>query len=108
MKLKPFDLEAAKAGKPIVKDSGTPVRFIGTMLDGRIVYERDGHLYHTPESTLRMAPEERTVWVVLTPAGGGHWLTTEESAEECAKLMRRVHKIEAEVRPIKQTITWEN
>jgi hypothetical protein len=63
--MKPFDLEAAKRGEPVQLSSGSPVRFIGVMSDGRVVVEwSDKQLGHLPASNLRMAPVPRTIYVV--------------------------------------------
>ena len=61
--MKPFDLERAKAGEPIVTSDGTPQRFIGVRSDSSIVTELDdGALgLYTPHH-LRMAEPERPQW----------------------------------------------
>lgn len=76
--MKPFDLEAAKRGEPIVTLDGSPVKFIAhvpeaniysrlvVMLNGGIEsYCVDGSYRPSCKSTcdLFMAPRKRTVWI---------------------------------------------
>jgi len=64
LKLKPFDLEKAKAGKPFVQFYNgilfeNNFRFIGTTTRGDIVYEYgvNGNIAFRPPTSLRMLPE---------------------------------------------------
>lgn len=80
--MKPFDLEAAKRGEPIVTRGGEAAKFIAhvpdadigfrvvVMLDGVIeCYCDDGSYGLSSKSTcdLFMAPRKRTVWVNVYP-----------------------------------------
>jgi hypothetical protein len=74
MNRKPFDLERAKAGDPVVTVYGKPFRFAGFNPDAdpqeRIVGWTDyGHgvwgVSSLREIELFMAPKKRTVWVRL-------------------------------------------
>jgi len=71
--LKPFDLEKAKAGKPIQTLLGIPVKFLGVLSNGRIAVEigEDEKAHATdffPES-LRMRPEVKKFKGVLYAQG---------------------------------------
>jgi len=76
--MKPFDLEAAKAGEPIICRDGTPAKFIAHVPEVRaefrvialvnksirIYYETGIHPSAShPHYDLVMAPTKRTVWV---------------------------------------------
>lgn len=84
---KPFDLEAAKAGKPVCTKWGLPVRIvcwdlkakgsdllnqiIGLVDIGgseRILFYGDNGQHPNPEYDLRMAPEVLTQWVNVLEA----------------------------------------
>lgn len=85
--LKPFDLEAAKAGAPIITRSGEPVKFVGHVPEADLEYRvvvmhmstfdvvthcEDGRLYAMNEELdedLFMAPVKRTAYVVLWDDG---------------------------------------
>jgi hypothetical protein len=67
-KMKPFDLEAAKRGEPILYASMdcrtfAPAHFIGVTEDGVPVIQWAKHIFAQSESELRMAPKKRTVYV---------------------------------------------
>lgn len=77
-KLKPFDLEAAKAGKPFTHEedvpptSGSSRRFLGVRQSGDIAYElitKGGHgnpvMLSAPASDLRMLPEVKKHRIIL-------------------------------------------
>ena len=103
--MKPFDLEAAKRGEPLVTRDGRKARFIGHVpeaLSGfRVVvflegdgeasdYLESGAYYEDDpsEHDLFMAPKKRTVWVniyELSPSGSVNGMVhpTRESAD-CA------------------------
>lgn len=81
--MKPFDLEAAKRGEPIVTRDGRPVKFIAhvpeandgarvvVMFDGEIESHWEDGSYYTKSAASRndlfMAPRKRTVWVNVYP-----------------------------------------
>jgi hypothetical protein len=77
--MKPFDLEAAKRGEPIVTRGGVERFFIGTNQRGEIFVEdisgkhyvmfKDGMTHTGKPNTLDlfMAPKKRTVWVNVYP-----------------------------------------
>lgn len=98
--MKPFDLEAAKAGAPLVTRDGRPAKFIAhveeahpcqrllVLIDGVVRMEFDngkylglGGLDGESDSDLFMAPVKRTVWVNLYGYGGATWHDTEERAD---------------------------
>lgn len=91
--MKPFDLEAAKRGDPIVCRDGTPVKFIAHVpeahKDARVLYlfnewvyvaNESGTFQNQAERSLFMAPKKRTVWVNLFPSGNDCHYETEEDA----------------------------
>ena len=99
--MKPFDLEAAKAGAPIVTRDGRPAKFIAHVAEAqpsqRLVVLIDGGVYTKPESggyskspahlspnDLFMAPVKRTVWVNVYGYGGATWRNTEKGADDDA------------------------
>jgi hypothetical protein len=77
----PFDLEAAKAGKPVCTKWGLPVRIVcwdvNTDMDNKLIglitvggrecdplrFTEAGVCYYNREYDLRMAPEVLTYWV---------------------------------------------
>ena len=78
--MKPFDLEAAKAGAPIVTRDGRPAKFIAhaaeahpsqrllVLIDGGVHLKFESGRYsnspaHVSHNELFMAPVKRTVWV---------------------------------------------
>lgn len=69
--MKPFDLEAAKAGAPIqvlCDDKWTDAHFVGIGKHGHVVAQGDfrcGEFSTWTPSHLRMAPVKRTVYVNL-------------------------------------------
>jgi len=105
--MKPFALEAAKRGEPIVCRDGTPAKFIAYVPEARPAYRvvvlvddlvaakcADGR--HWPDSDsnndIFMAPKKRTVWVVLYPGcgprGAALYFNTQEEAEAQVVLSR--------------------
>lgn len=75
--MKPFDLEAAKRGDPIVADVDQKILFIGLDSSGNVVAEdSDGWLVKYRPQNLFMAPKKRTVWVNLY-----QYFDTEEDAD---------------------------
>ena len=98
--MKPFNLEAAKAGAPMVTRDGQPVKFIAhveeahptqrlLVLFGEDVYmtfEDGRRLGSGAESgfDLFMATVKRTVWVNVYEYGAATWYDTEERADTWA------------------------
>lgn len=81
--MKPFDLEAAKRGDPIITRDGREVKFIAYVPEAKksdqvIVWDHrditchydDGRFsrYDTSDRDLYMAPKKRTVWVNFYPS----------------------------------------
>lgn len=81
--MKPFDLEAAKRGEPIVAQAGFRRIFVGVDSAGYVVAEDEiGHLHrHSPENIF-MAPKKRTVWVNLYFDGEAFYHYTKEEADD--------------------------
>ena len=100
--MKPFDLEAAKAGAPLVTRDGRPAKFIAHVAEAqpsqRLVVLIDGAV-HTKfengkyagspdivsDNDLFMAPVKRTVWVNVYGCGGATWYDTETDADDCTR-----------------------
>ena len=99
--MKPFDLEAAKAGAPIVTRDGRPARFIAHVGEAqpsqRLVVLIDGGVYTKFEdgsylgrpgrggetgNDLFMAPTKRAVWVNLYKQRTAVWHDTEKDADD--------------------------
>lgn len=100
--MKPFNLEAAKAGAPIVTRDGRPAKFIAheaeahpsqrllVLIDGDVIVRFDnGMNARSPavasDYDLFMAPVKRTVWVNLYEYHTAVWHDTEERADDCAR-----------------------
>lgn len=95
--MKPFNLERALAGDPVVTrggwkalkilDSGLDIhmRYIALFEDGSTeTYDEHGRYFGTDEEAyidLFMAPKKRKVWVNFYAAGGADWFETEELAK---------------------------
>lgn len=111
--MKPFDLEAAKAGAPIVTRDGRPAEFIAhveeahpgqrlvVLLDGDVRLKFENGKYasspaHVSDHDLFMAPVKRAVWVNLYECGAGVWYDTEKEADDCA----RAHRLGGRACPI--------
>ena len=99
--MKPFDLEAAKAGAPIVTRDGRPAKFIAhaaeahpnqrllVLIDGTVCtrFESGKHPYplaHVSDNDLFMVPVKRTVWANVYGYGGATWYNTEKDADDGA------------------------
>ena len=99
--MKPFDLEAAKAGAPIVTRDGRPAKFIAHVAEAqpsqRLVVLIDGGVYtkfesggyskspaHVSPNDLFMAPVKRTVWANVYGYGGATWYDIEKAADDGA------------------------
>jgi hypothetical protein len=62
--MKPFDLEAAKAGQPIATVGGFPYTFVGISRSGDVVAEdRLGLLCRLAPSCVQMVEERKTYYV---------------------------------------------
>jgi hypothetical protein len=66
--MKPFDLEAAKRGEPILyasmnREGFATVHFVGQAEDGAPVIQWGNRIFAESESELRMAPKKQTVYV---------------------------------------------
>ena len=96
--MKPFDLQAAKAGAPIVTRDGRPAKFIAhvaeahpnqrllVLVGGAVCrHFEEGRCMLNPDSEspydLFMAPVKRTVWVNLYEHGLARWHDTEGCAD---------------------------
>lgn len=87
--MKPFDLEAAKRGEPIVCYSPfgkapADISFIGVRSNGDIVVEVPGvSLGVYPPHELRMKPQKLTVYLVAQrDINGGPWYLKKSKADE--------------------------
>src|SRR6185437_5946156 len=76
LKMKPFDLEAAKRGEPIeylAVGYWVPCSFIGaTSLQYPVIEQKDGSVFETFGSRLRMAPKKVTVRYRVALCQGPH------------------------------------
>lgn len=103
--MKPFSLEAAKRGEPIVTRDGTPARFIAhipeateqnrvVILIEECVYCNNEHgAYHKEfESVidLFMAPKKRIRWVNLFTSGASFHYDTKEAANKVIGIDTRI------------------
>jgi len=96
--MKPFDLEAAKRGEPIVCRDGTPAKFIAhvpekigedtvlVLMRGAIhTYHENGFYlesYQEDIYDLIMAPKKRTVWVNLYKDSKAIWYESNDLADK--------------------------
>jgi 3',5'-cyclic AMP phosphodiesterase CpdA len=99
--MKPFDLEAAKACKPIQFRDGRKVKFVSWVPEAVpneriVIVTQEGHVHIYPENgryrhhndkdyfiDLVMAPEKKTVWINLYSANANYWYESEEIANRC-------------------------
>jgi hypothetical protein len=105
--MKPFDLEAAKRGDPIVCRDGRPAKFIAhvpearlgsvvALVDDRVCtyYENglmDEHEVMFYSYTLFMAPKTRTVWVnFFKHSTDAAFYSTKEHADEQAEYRKSI------------------
>jgi hypothetical protein len=93
--VKPFSLDAAKRGEPLVTRNGVSARFIAhvpeagrpyrvlVLITGRGVpsshYEDGRMTANTSDADLFMAPKKRTVYVNIYPVGCSRFDTPEEA-----------------------------
>ena len=95
--MKPFDLEAAKRGDPIITRDGREVKFIAYVPEAKksdqvIVWDHrditchydDGRFsrYDTSDRDLYMAPKKHTVWVNLYSDGEAFYHYTQAEADD--------------------------
>jgi len=95
--MKPFDLEAAKRGEPIVTRDGREAKFIAHVPEaneiqkivvsvdkGLISLRQNGRTWKDTDtrSDLFMAPKKRTVWVNLYSDGEAFYHYTQEEADD--------------------------
>ena len=95
--MKPFDLEAAKRGEPIVCRDGTPAKFIAHVPEAhptqRLVvligenilgYLESGSWtgVNEDDTDLFMAPKKRTVWVNFYPSNRAAFFDSQEEADK--------------------------
>ena len=100
--MKPFDLEAAKAGAPLVTRDGRAAKFIAhvgeaypsqrllALVNGDVHIRFDNGQFGSSsdgvsDNDLLMAPVKRTVWINLYERGQSRWHDTEEDADDCAR-----------------------
>jgi hypothetical protein len=104
--MKPFDLEAAKAGEPIMSKDGTPAKFIAhvpeadelsrlvVMIGNRVLVLRQNGRFLSNgahDFDLFMAPKTRTVWVNFYKYGrDAEFFSTKEHADEQAEYRKSV------------------
>lgn len=97
---KPFDLEAAKRGEPIMFRDGTPCKFVAhvpeahdwdkivILVAGAVLCRNvDGTLHgydDTSPRALVMAPKRRTVYVNLHRNTNADWFHNAGAAKHCA------------------------
>ena len=110
--MKPFNLEEAKAGKPICSRDGQPMVFVGMCPKGEFplvvqnshtntiwTLRADGRYLLTGDSTVDvvMAPVKRTVYVNIrklikaTPAGAAWWFESAEMAVNSAAVFTELY-----------------
>jgi len=90
--MKPFDLERAKAGDPLMYGV-VEVLFIGMQRNGKIVTDdSEGYIYSDFPEYFSMAPKKRTVWVNLYNTAGHCYMysSEEEANKRCAKFGDRI------------------
>ena len=81
--MKPFDIEAAKRGEPIVSSDGKLWYFVGVNRSFAIVVEnRNGDLNTFQACHLYMAPKKRTVWVNFYSNGEALYHYTQKEADD--------------------------
>ena len=104
--MKPFDLNAAKAGEPIVTRDGTPAKYIAHVPEARhssqvLCLVRDTVFAYSPNGDydplrgesmldLYMASTKRTVWVNLYNNGVCYFYNTQVAADNCTKSTPRI------------------
>jgi len=112
--MKPFNLEAAMHGEPIVCRDGTPAKFIAyvpeaedfsvvvALVDGIVRASHiDGRCVRGENISkdLFMASTKRTVWVNFYPDGAAEWFDSEFAALNCARSLLtngRAYPVEVE------------
>lgn len=113
--MKPFDLERALAGDPVVTRDGRHCEVVGLWKEGgsyslivgigefltRFTVSGMRYLAGTSPSDLFMAPKKRTVWVNLYPGKDkyGFWYESEKEADRAAgpnRIDDRAYPVEIE------------
>lgn len=121
-KIRPFDLEAAKAGAPVCTRDGRPARIICTDcrdkdfpivalvtddvgVENPCTYTAGGNIYadgHPADGDLRMQVRTRTGWINIYPHKEERWMmglifaTEEEAKADAGKKAAATVKIEWE------------
>lgn len=121
-KIRPFDLEAAKAGAPVCTRDGRPARIICTDcrdifrpivalvtddegVENPCTYTAGGNIYadgHPADGDLRMQVGTRTGWINIYPHKEERWMmglifaTEEEAKADAGKTAAATVKIEWE------------
>lgn len=104
--MKPFDLNAAKAGAPIVTRDGTPAKYIAHVPEARqssqvLCLVRDTVFAYAPNGDydslrgesmldLYMASTKRTVWVNLYRSGEAYFYDNKVAADNYASTSPRL------------------
>lgn len=89
--MKPFDLDRAKAGDPILDSGRNIVFFVGAKQNGLVVIENQyGTIFTVPTSQIFMAPKKIIVWLNLHPSGAAAWHATKELADEWGRVDLRI------------------
>jgi hypothetical protein len=88
--MKPFDIEAAKRGEPILyasmnREGFAVVHFVGQAEDGTPVIQWGKRIFAESESELRMAPKKRTVYVNIYTSKAGESNAWHHDSEEIAR-----------------------
>ena len=93
--MKPFDLEAAKRGEPIMNNQKDNLDFVGVKRNGTIVVEYvSGQIGVYEPRHLFMAPKKRTVWVNLYQV-----FYTEDDAD-AADTIAKAHRFGGKAYPV--------
>lgn len=119
--MKPFDLEAAKAGAPIVTGNGRPVRFIMQVADAHesccvVILELDSRFIRTRRASGRvnesvgpdnpndlfMAAQKKTLYVNFYDDGSAFYYDIEKDAQDernfsINKVIARAVPVEIEI-----------
>jgi hypothetical protein len=101
--MKPFDLEAAKAGKPIMSLGGVPYTFVGMSVSGDVVVESVSHgkVFKLAPDYLYMIEEKKTYYVNVYRHYGLRYVTVgnataEKTAPEAGASYEYIKTIEFE------------
>ena len=95
--MKPFDLERAKAGDPLMYGV-VEVLFIGMQRNGKIVTDdSEGYIYSDFPEYFSMAPKKRTFWLNFYPGQG---LAEFYPTETLADLVARERRVGGKAYPV--------